>query len=227
MKVFVYSILLTVLSFCSNPKKKDSAIDYSGFQEKKIVVAGLNEDYKQKDTLATLTINIPQRLDTFYQWQDFSDCKNCGYSKYRFSDRHYPQFSESGFFYSIQPDSTYQFNIWHKPFRDAPDTIDLKPLSEKILDTYAYYQTIAVSYDTNKINYRIKEFKVINGRLFIISAFYSNAGYLTWKPALFVIATTTLKSRELRFIAECSAKDTAGFIESMYKSILSIKVNER
>lgn len=124
----------------------------------------------------------------------------------------------------VVPDSTYQLNIWHKPIRLPPDTIMMKPLSEK--DTsFCYYHPRLVSH-SDTANFLLKEFKVINKKLFVLSAFVVPHGYLTNSQTLFVIAETTLKSRELYFIGECGARDTTGFIDNMYKSFLSIRIKE-
>jgi hypothetical protein len=144
--------------------------------------------------------------------------------KYRFADKSYTQFAESGWLWTFVPDSTYQFNIWHKPIKEAPDSIILKPLSEKDTSDW-YYHPHIVGSATPSI-FVLKEFKLINERPFVISAFISSYGYLTHSRTLFVIAETNLKSRELYFIGECGAKDTARFIDCIYKSFLSIRIKE-
>ncbi|HET6993678.1 MAG TPA: hypothetical protein VFI06_01790 [Chitinophagaceae bacterium] len=227
MRKFLFTIIIQALIVSCQSNEKINATDYAGFSEKVIALVGIDTNYDQKDTIGVLRIMIPNRLDTFYQWQDRSDCANCGYSKYRFSDKHYPQYAESGFFYTIQPDSTYQFNIWHKPFRETPDSTNLKPITNELMERYSYHNAELTSFDTGSVNYKIKEFRIVNDRSFLITAFSSKNSYLTWKPAFLVVATTFLKSRELKFVAECSAKDTAGFIKNMYKSMLSIQIQEK
>jgi hypothetical protein len=169
-------------------------------------------------------MKVPERLDTFYSWNHYSCCSSCGWLKYRFADKKYPQFAESGWYWTIVPDSVYQLNIWHRPIKEAPDSITLKPLSKK--DTaYCYYHPQMVGY-SKPPDFLLKEFKLINERPFVISAFVNPYGYLTDSRTLFVIAETNLKSREIYFIGECGAKDTTGFIDNMYKSFLSIRIKE-
>jgi len=218
--------LITVIIFisCKSGDKK-SKIDYMGFVNKEIKVIGYNKNVDLKDTLGLLSLKIPLRLDTFYKWHRTSDCLSCGWMQYRFADKKYPQFAEGGFYWTVVPDSVYQLTIRHKPIKEIPDSITLNLLSEKNKNDSWYHQTNTVSY-SDSVDYLFKEFKLINQRPFIISAFTTNDSYLTKSQTLFVIAATTLKDRELFFIGECGAKDTTGFIGNMYKSFLSIKIKE-
>jgi hypothetical protein len=72
-----------------------------------------------------------------------------------------------------------------------------------------------------------EEFKEINGRGFLITAFRTQYGKLTNDTTLYLLGMTRLKNRTLNFIAECGAKDTTGFIDNMYKTLLSIKIIEK
>lgn len=106
----------------------------------------------------------------------------------------------------------------------TPDSIFLNPLSEKDKNDRFYLGSGLIFSDSAKIIF--KDFKYINEKPFIISAYTSPYSYLTHSPALFVVAATNLKDRELFFFGECSAKDTTGFIDNMYKSFLSIRIKE-
>lgn len=215
--------IIIILSSCRS-SEKSSEIEYTDFVEKNVFLIGRDSTYDLKDSLGSIHIRIPQRLDTFYYWHDPSDCSPCGWMKYRFSDKTYPQFAESGWMWNVVPDSTYQLNIWHKPIRVPPDTIVMKSLSEK--DTsFCYYHPRLVSHP-GTANFLFKEFRIINEKSFVLSAFVVRNGYLTNSQTLFVIAETTLKSRELYFIGECGAKDTTGFIKNMYKSFHLIRITE-
>src|SRR5688572_4337673 len=56
------------------------------------------------DSLGTVTINIPNRYDSFFQWTNTSDCgKPCNREQYRFQPKYLPGFEESGFYYPIPP----------------------------------------------------------------------------------------------------------------------------
>ena len=199
-------------------------INFTGFIEKEISLIGFDTQMNLTDSLGLVSILIPARLDTFYNWHNTSDCLSCGWLQYRFADKTYPQFAESGFYWTFVTDSTYQLNIWHKPKRVPPATIEMGSLSEK--DTsFCYYHPRLVS-DSDTANFLFKEFKIINGVAFVLSAFVVSHGYLTNSQTLFVIAETNLKSREIYFIGECGAKDTTGFIDNMYESFLSIRIKE-
>lgn len=220
---FIKFATLTILISCKSSDTPEE-IDYSGYNDQKILLTGYDEKYDFTDSLASISLKLPLRLDTFYKWEDISCNPAVGWMKYRFADKTYPQFAESGRYWTIVPDSTYQLNIWHKPIKVAPDTITVKPLSEK--DTVSWYYHPHIVHSSDPVNYLLKEFKLINERPFVISAFVTSYGYLTHSQTLFVIAETTLKSRELYFIGECGAKDATGFIENMYNSFLSIRIKE-
>ena len=216
--------IIIILTSCRS-SDKSTEVDYTGFVEKNIQLVGRDSNYDLKDSLGSILIKIPQRLDTFYYWHDPSDCPSCGWMKYRFADKTYPQSAESGWF-PILVDSVYQLNIWHKPIKEAPDSVTLKPLSEK--DTSNCYYHPQIVWISKSDSFLVKEFKLINKRPFIISAFTcpKGKGKFANSQPLFVVAETNLKSRELYFIGECRAKDTTGFIDSMYKSFLSIRIKE-
>lgn len=202
-----------------------SNTDYSNNLEKSISIIGFDENYKQRDTLALLSIKILSRLDTFYQWHNLSDCLPCGWLQYRFADSKYETFPESGFFWINQPDSVYQLTIRHKPKRWTADNIDLKPLSLKDSGMFFNYWFANELY-CKDVKYKEKAFLRINDRNFYVLQFTSSCGYVTDSPSLFVAAVTNLKNRQLEVIAEYSGKDTAGFFELMRKSILSIRIKE-
>jgi hypothetical protein len=227
MKITSYNLLIGVLVIVfhsCNISDKKTGIDYRGFSTKEIALVGYNKELDLKDTLGLILLEVPVRLDTFYKWYRRSDCLSCGRIQYRFADKKYPKFPESGFYWTGKPDSVYQLTIRHNPIKEAPDTITLKPLSEKNNNYWGYHLHL-VSH-TDFVTFLLKDFKLIKERPFAISAFITPHGYLTDSQTLFVIAETNLKSRELYFIGECGAKDTTGFIESMYKSFLSIRIKE-
>lgn len=224
-------VCLFLLSFlfysCIQIREKVSEVDYTGFTERQLSIIGFGSSGEAKDTLASLTLKLPQRIDTFYQWLDYQCCSSCGFLKYRFADSRYPQYAESGFFYSVHPDSNYQLSIWNRPSRSILDSTDLRPVSLKSfqddLKGLEHYACAGIA-DTP---FLVEQFKYINGRSFAIAAFSSKSGAFTWKPSLYVTAKTNLKSRELIFIGECCGKDTSGFTNKMYNAILSIKIKER
>src|SRR5262245_10299736 len=128
--LIIFTAAIVIIS-CKSPDPKE--LDYSGYTNRKTLLTGYNNKYEWSDSLAYISLKIPERLDTFYKWKHASDCASCGWMKYRFADKNYPQFAESGWIWTVVPDSVYQFNIWHKPIKEAPDSIILNPL--KINDT--------------------------------------------------------------------------------------------
>jgi hypothetical protein len=218
--IFVTTIIIISCKSSDEAKK----INYDNYIDKEIYLVGRDSNWDLQDSLGSISLKIPKRLDTSYNWEDPSDCSSCGWMKYRFADQNYSQFAERSI-WTFVPDSVYQLNIWHNPIKEVPDSIILKPLREKDTANWYYYPHI-LSY-SDSTSFLIKKFEIINGRSFIISAFISPHGYLTESQTLFVVAETTLKSRELYFIGECGAKDTTGFVDNMYKSFLSIKIEEK
>ena len=226
MPRFLLIFICWIVLSCGDGKEKEVPIDYTGFHEKMIVLSGLDDSTDMADTLASLQIRLPERLDTFYQWHHYSDCKTCGETKYRFADKNYDQYAENGYFWTVVPDSIYQLNIWHKPYSETPDSVLLNPVPEA--DTSIYYNRLPELVTTlGDVDFFKREFKKINNRNYMITGFVAQTGYLTQSHTIYLVAITHLRSRPLYFIAECSAKDTAGFIQNMYKSLLSIRVMEK
>ena len=216
-------VTLSIFISCSDSRKPEE-INYTGFIERGIALSGYDENFELTDSLCLVSLKIPVRLDTFYKWQHYSCNTSSGWMKYRYADKKYSQFAESGWYWTVVPDSVYQLNIWHKPIKIAPDSIILRQLSEK--DTSLCYYHPQIAGYSKSANFLFKEFKLLNQRPFVISAFINPYGYLTNSQTLFVVAETNLKSRELYFIGECAAKDTTGFIDNLYKSFLSIRIKE-
>ena len=227
MKLFIL-FLSTIFLFasCINKTKSEPEIDFSNFSDKPLFLKGMNANYEQKDTLCSVSLKIPVRLDTFYQWQDIIDYYDGGFTKYRFSDKRYVQYPESGFFYITQPDSVYQLTIWHKKRSELPDSLELKQVSEDKLANFAN-SVISITSMGEPISQVKAEYRLINGRPFFIGIHKASAGYLTWKPTLFVVGITNLKNRSIYFVGECCAQDTVGFVDKMYKSILSVRIKEK
>ena len=222
-RTFLKIVTLSIFISCSDAKKPEK-IDYTGFIEKDIALSGYDENFELTDSLCLVSLKIPSRLDTFYNWCHALCTISSSWMKYRFADKTYPQFAEDGWFSTVR-DSTYQLSICHKPVRMTPDSIFLKPLFEKLKNN-RFYHSGDLTFLEDSVNYMFKDFKQINKKAFVISAYTSTYSYLTRSPALYVVAATNLKDRELFFVGECSAKDTTGFIDNMYKSFLSIRIKE-
>lgn len=220
-------LIFTIIIFisCQSGKRKFS-IDYSGFIKHEIPLAGIDKNYEQKDTLGLLTINIPSRLDTFYQWHNTSDCLPCGWMQYRFSDRRYAQFKENGFYWKHISGPLYQFTITHNPIKEVPDSITIRKFSIPDTGRFDNYLANDVTFCEDN-SFLKKDFMEINGRSYVVASFISPCSSITGSQSLFVTGETVLRNRYLNFIGECSITDTAGFIDNMYKTLLSIKIEEK
>jgi len=187
-----------ILSFSCKQKKP------MGFRERKIEL---------NDSLGTITINLPARLEKYNSWSD-----NEVYQRifYRFNDNDYPVVKEAK---SYNLDSIYQFTIWQTDLttkeisqKSCFSNIDSLKILGKPLQVTEHYT-----------KYFLREFRLINNTLFSIEA-YKTTSFSPTKTTLFVIATTCYKDKKLIFVSECRGKDTTGFIDNLYKSILSIQI---
>jgi hypothetical protein len=221
MKVnsLIFFLLLILHFACSN---KNQTSDYKNYYDKTIPLTELNINYQQQDTLAILTMKIPHKLDSFYQWHNTSDCTNCGWLQYRFANSSYPKYLESGFFWNEPfPDSIYQLTLRHKPIRSTPDSVKLKPLSP----SDSTHSELPIREILCKESQIISiEYAVINNRSFWITQVSNACSPITNKNSIYVAAITNLDDRWLEIIGECSAKDTIGFRGMIYNSIKSIKI---
>jgi len=225
MKVTLLNLAISIILISCNNLDKPNEVDYTGYIEKSFYLTGRDKVEELNDTLALLQIKMPERLDTFYRWNHYSCCSSCGWLKYRFADKKYPQLAESGWYWTIIPDSVYQLNIWHRPQWEVPDSITYRPLNLKDTNFYFSHPRNLFSFAGNFVFIK-KEFRTINNRNFIIIAFLSPHGYLTNSETLYLGAITHLKDRDLYFAAECGTQDTTGFIDNLYKSFLSIRIKE-
>lgn len=221
VSLIIISLFLLLCFACNN---KNQVIDYKNYYEKTIALTGIDSNYNQKDTLALLSIKVPERLDTFYQWHRTSCCMSCGWIQYRFGDSHYKKFAESGFFMLSYPDSVYHITIRHKPKRWTPDSINLKPFSSSDTGYSKLPVTEVLCKESEVISI---EYAVINGRPFWITQVSNACSLITGKKSIYVAAVTNLTDQWLEVIGECSAKDTAGFRNMIYNSIKSIKITEK
>ncbi len=73
-------------------------------------------EFKLIDSLGTVSIAFPERMDTFFSWVQRSDCaKPCEHGDYRFQSKKSRIFKESGFYWKGEPeDSVDQLSIYHQ-----------------------------------------------------------------------------------------------------------------
>lgn len=219
--------MLAVFISCQSKERKPQ-IDYTGFTKKEIILTGIDKNYEQKDILGLLTINIPARLDTFYQWHNSSDCLPCGRLQYRFSDIRYAQFAETGMFWDYVTKPVYQLTITHNPIKEAPDNVVIRKFARTDTGRFGDYLINEATW-CEKISFIKKDFIEINTRSFAVASFISPCSNIAdpTNTSLFFTAKTALKNRVLNFIAECNIKDSTGFIDNMYKVLLSVKIEEK
>ena len=218
------AIPFLLVLFCIGCKEEQIVEDYTGYTETSFYISGLSKDSSWRDSLAKVTLKIPTDLDTFYNLRPRSDLEN--QLQYRFGDKKYVQFAESGFYAAFAPDSLLQLTFMHDPLVDSKNrssVSSVKPVDTTHLPTYlANHRT-----SCDQFNFIKKEYKIIHGRPFILTAFTSDCSVASNKPTLVVGAITTLKKMHLFIVAETSARDTTGFITRIEKSIRSIEISER
>jgi hypothetical protein len=172
------------------------------------------------DSLGTVTINIPSRYDSFFQWTNTSDCgKSCDHEQYRFQPKYLPVFKESGFFYTIPAnvnDSTEQFTIVHSgyfPFHEGSDS----SLVYKIND----YQKQNLL--TNPATHKIASDTVqnINGRYFSIVTIdlFDPIKKIYSKR---VIGSTAIKGNGIEFKYELLTKATDSTVTNFIKNSIDL-----
>ncbi|MBY0476743.1 MAG: hypothetical protein K2Q24_03790 [Chitinophagaceae bacterium] len=222
MKDLLLLLILFSIYFTACTDKNLTTEDI--YQEKIIVLRGLDSNTIQKDTLGLLTIKIPNKLDTFYQWWNTSDCIPCGWMQYRFADSKYKAIAESGFFSDKEPDSLYQLTIRHKPKRWIEMGKILRPIDES--DSAIINDALDRS-SLREPELLKKEKIIINDYPFYTYYLKSSENSITNTPSIYVIGVTSLKDRYLQIIAEHSGNDTTGFYETMYKCLLSVRIKEK
>ena len=221
-KACIISLTIVFFFSCS---EKETRIHCGGFKELTINLTGLSKNYDLTDTIGKVSLMIPNRLDTFYKWHRKTDFIQGGWIQYRFGDSRYKQFSESGFYWTYVPDSTYQLTIRHNVLKMIPDSVKSLPLN--IRDTTNWYWMPRDFSYSNTVTFLKKEFKIINNRSFLIISFITPDRRLTDSTTLYLVALTRLKDRDFEFVAECGANDTTGFLASMHKSLLSLQIEEK
>lgn len=103
MKIF-FLLNLMVLVSCQARQSK-VIVNHQGAFEFKLI-----------DSLGTISMDLPERTDTFFSWIQESDCgKPCEQGDYRFQSKKNRIFKESGFYWVGEPeDSVDQLSIYHQ-----------------------------------------------------------------------------------------------------------------
>jgi hypothetical protein len=223
IKIVSAIVMIAGCGSCQFRKNKEQKkVNYTGFYEKSIYLTS----YYPIDSFGTLTSKILSRLDTFYQWHNFSDCNGCGSYMYRFAGQSYSLLRESGWTYLKEPDSIYQLTISFRDGRDWPDSLYRELLPRDTVRLIGYVESNDFSKNTIQWIHKYK-FEVINGRPFIVGSYKTSSLYRKDEIKLLLAAITRVRKREIIILAECDAKDTTGFIDNMCKSLLSIRIEEK
>lgn len=100
----LYTLLFLLTLSCQNGNK-EAIFNSQNRLEVKLI-----------DSLGSVSIDYPERTDTFFSWIQRSDCgKPCEYGDYRFQSKKNRIFQESGFYWIGEPeDSVDQLTIYHQ-----------------------------------------------------------------------------------------------------------------
>jgi len=177
------------------------------------------------DSLGTITLNVPNRYDTFFQWTNWSDCgKPCAKEQYRFQPKNLRISKESGWIYLNEPkDSVDQFTILHSgyfPFREGTDSsLIFKSHQHVIGSLQKDPTTYNVTFDTvEKINDRYFSIAEVN--------IFDTVKHLYSKK---VLATTTIKGNAITFRYDLLSRKldsiNQNFIKNSKRLLKSIKIS--
>lgn len=220
LTAILFAVIIT--SVCCQQEKQ--AEDYTGYYDTQFAVALLNRQAQWKDTIASISLKLPSSLDSFYRWCKSSD-SSCERLQYRFANKNYAQFQESGFYYTARPDSVYQLTFFHDPVvKGDPNKVLSAVKASDSAHLASYLEHHATLCDDNKI--LRKEYSKINGRSFILIAFTSPCSMLTDKPTVFAGAITALDKVYLFALAESSASDSSGFVDMAFKTFRSLSIKD-
>lgn len=150
------------------------------------------------DSLGYVTISIPNRYDTFFQWRHTSDCYGCGMEKHRYQPSSLRVFKESGFYYTGEPkDSIEQMTLFYSekhPFIHTIDSNDMKRLHLQIKANYKMEYNVTAD-SVEKINDRY--FSIV-----VIDQFDTSKNQFIKK----VMAETTIRANQVRIQYELLTK---------------------
>lgn len=89
----------------------------SNVNNKSVPPASKTVNVSLEESLGTISISLPSRYDTTFTWVHYSDCgKPCEKRKYRYQQKRWPIFPETGYSYKALTDSVDQFTIVHNPY---------------------------------------------------------------------------------------------------------------
>ena len=174
------------------------------------------------NNLADLEVNLPNNLDTFFTWTQYSDWGDpCALSDYRIQNSSLPIFKESGFIYKTLKDSVEQFTLKHSkilkpwPFEDS---VMVKMYLEKLKSE---------AYENRENKYLIDTILHINNRRYAVIAYTSYD--TTIKAKINILnAATSVKGERIEFYFEkrnsYQNKNSDSFLATSLESLNSIRL---
>jgi hypothetical protein len=173
------------------------------------------------DSLGQVNLSVPLRYDTSFSWVHYSDCgKPCNEQEYRFQPKNLPLIKESGWMWTEPKDSVDRLTISHSmdyPLHDgdtAKNIVRHAHLKEQLISNP---QNPPIIFDT---------IQKINDRYFSIIAMQKSDSIRIKK----VLAVTTIKSNEIKFIYELLTRKndsiSKNFIKNSIDLIKTIRINK-
>ncbi|MDJ1495917.1 hypothetical protein QNI19_23485 [Cytophagaceae bacterium DM2B3-1] len=178
-----------------------------------------------KNDLGTIEIYLPPELDSSYQWISYTDFAPCGHEyRYRFIDKRYSALAETGFIYLKQPDSLYQFTIFHMQDKNCIQNFNLnkKKLSgiiNKISDHNKAFQK------EGHLIWEEKSIKEIEGRKYLLLAYTDKSDYIMLDEMAKVLIFTKIGKEVVWLEFECNACDCSDFTKRMRPAIETIRID--
>src|SRR5687768_12251571 len=227
MKANFLFFLIIILTSC-NTSDKPKKIDYTRFDEKQVLLSAYDLGSHKLDSFAVISIKIPDRFDTFYQFQRYPNIVRGNFRKYRFADSKYSMLKErDGLEYYLQSaDSLYQLTISCPTLSYAlKDSFPEKfyPKDTALLIGKIDWQEL--DFDSSKIFF--KQYFDQGSHSFLIACYKAPSIYRENEMKLVLLGFTRIRDLQVIINAECDAKDTTDFINNMYKSFLSIRIKEK
>jgi hypothetical protein len=185
------------------------------------------DDYHSRSFVAGestlfIALDLPNELDTFQTWVDYSDVACAHQAKYRFSDSRFQLIKESGFMSSEYPDSSYRVTFSHvHPFTECVDEFPVDTIFDNLKSLELSAQAMReefVGYDEGVIEANGINLHFVKFRTVLVPA--------QKYPSTILRAFFVVKKAVYRVEYECARSNCDGFFERMENSLKSIKVKE-
>lgn len=227
MKATFAKYLLVIFLGSCTASVNEEEINYSGFTEKEVPISTYSREKREKDTVAILTIKIPERLDTSSQWQPFREFIRGNRRIHRFADSRYSLVVERPEleYYLQSADSLYQLTISYPSWSDGVK--DSLPEKFYPKDTSSLIERInwrELNFDSSNIIF--KKYLDQGTHSFLIACYRTPSIYRENEMKLVLSGFTRIRDVHVIIEAECDAKDTTGFTDSMFKAFLSIRIKD-